>query len=209
MTLRIVVISDTHGLHRRLHVPEGDVLVHGGDVTGHGTLAELADFNAWLGDLPHPHKIIIAGNHDFCIQDHPAEARSAITNATYLEDDGVVLQGVYFYGAPWQPWFFDWAFNLKRGSEIRAKWELIPSTVDILITHGPPANILDETFLGVHTGCQDLLGIVRQVKPRYHIFGHIHEAAGSFESEETTHINASICRFPEYTPLRKAIVIDV
>ena len=63
--LRFVAISDTHNKHADLVVPPGDVLIHAGDVTWGGTLAEVEAFNAWLGTLPHKHKIVVAGNHDF------------------------------------------------------------------------------------------------------------------------------------------------
>jgi len=91
----------------------------------------------------------------------------------------VEIEGVRFWGSPWQPWFFDWAFNLERGEEIRAKWELIPDDTEVLITHGPPQGHGDMTSRGEGAGCADLLARIRQVKPRYHLFGHIHEGYGT------------------------------
>jgi len=189
----VVAISDTHGYHRELtQIPEGDLLIHAGDLTLSGRLAEVDDFDRWLGTLPHPHKVVIAGNHDWCFEQEPSEARARIRNAVYLEDEGVELAGLRIHGSPWQPWFLDWAFNLHRGSRIAARWAMIPEKTDILVTHGPPHGIGDLTFSGHHVGCEDLLDRIRQIRPRLHVFGHIHEAAGVWEVDGTVFVNASV-----------------
>ncbi len=188
----IVAISDTHARHQELEVPDGDILIHAGDCTRHGDLGDLEAFNRWLGTLPHRHKILIAGNHDFCFQDSPDEAHRLVTNAIYLQDEALIIEGIKIWGSPWQPWFFDWAFNLPRGEQIAAKWALIPDDTQVLITHGPPAGILDRTFDDRDVGCEDLLQRVQQIRPRLHIFGHIHEAAGRRQIGETTFVNAAI-----------------
>lgn len=200
----IVAISDTHGLHRSLTIPEGDILVHAGDITRSGELETVVDFNEWLGTLPHQHKIVIAGNHDFCFERDPQRSRALLTNCIYLQDESLTVQGIKFYGSPWQPWFFDWAFNLKRGPEIREKWNLIPADTDVLITHGPPFGYGDQTARGEKVGCQDLLQVVERLKPRLHVFGHIHEGYGTSTTESTTFMNACICTLsykPENAPL--------
>jgi Icc-related predicted phosphoesterase len=189
--MKIVCISDTHARHHLTVVPDGDILVHGGDITRHGSLEDVESFDLWLGTLPHKHKVMICGNHDFCFQKQPAEARGRITNAIYLEDSGCEIEGLSFYGSPWQPWFFDWAFNLPRGEALAEMWAKIPLGVDVLITHGPPQGILDETNRGESVGCRDLLERVLKIKPRLHVFGHIHEAAGRLKIEDTIFVNAS------------------
>ena len=135
--LTLVLLSDTHGKHDTLVVPAGDILVHAGDLTDAGSLEELEDVNAYFARLPHRHKLVIAGNHDFCFEREPEEARATLTAATYLEDEAVTVEGIRFYGSPWQPWFFDWAFNLPRGEALKEKWALIPPKTDVLITHAP------------------------------------------------------------------------
>lgn len=208
--MRIVFISDTHARHEGLEVPSGDVLVHAGDLTNRGELHDVRSFDAFLAGLPHRHKLVIAGNHDFCFEDHRAvEARAALAHATYLEDGGVEVGGLFFWGSPWQPWFYDWAFNLRRGAEIRAKWELIPEETDILITHGPPLGHGDRVARGGEAvGCADLLDRVRQIRPRIHCFGHIHEAYGQSSEGGTTFINASTCDLG-YRPVNAPVVVDV
>jgi len=91
--MRIVCISDTHSLHRRIpEIPDGDVLIHAGDCLGAGTLDNVEDLNDWLGTLPHRHKIVIAGNHDWVFQEAPKLARDLLTNAVYLEDSGIEIE---------------------------------------------------------------------------------------------------------------------
>lgn len=188
--MRIVCVSDTHGYHSLTEVPPGDVLVHSGDVCRYGGLEDVEDFNHWLGTLPHPHKVVICGNHDWCFQEEPDETRARLTNATYLQDSACEINGLTFYGSPWTPLFFDWAFMLSD-ADLAAKWALIPDRVDVLITHGPPHGILDVTNRNEHAGSPTLLHRVHELKPRLHVFGHIHEAAGRFDDGDTTFVNAS------------------
>lgn len=193
MAVSIVVISDTHGFHDSIEMPMGDILVHAGDVTKHGTIEDLEGFNRYLGTLPHAVKIVVAGNHDLCFEHNRHECEAKLSNAIYLQDEAVTVHGIRFYGSPWQPWFYDWAFNLQRGPEIREKWDLIPEDTDVLITHGPPFGYGDETVRGEHVGCRDLLEALVRVKPQVHIFGHIHEGYGRSSNKHTDFINASIC----------------
>jgi Icc-related predicted phosphoesterase len=206
--MKCVVISDTHGMHEQIIVPDGDVLIHAGDILGQGTLFELDEFNDWLGSLPHKHKIVVAGNHDWCFEDSERASRGLLSNAIYLRDESVIIDGVHFYGAPWQPHFMNWAFNLNRGDELRQKWQLIPNDTDVLITHGPAAGILDQVADGKHVGCEELAKTIINIKPKFHVFGHIHEGYGIVESEYTTSINACI-NTEKYKPVNKAIVFYV
>jgi Icc-related predicted phosphoesterase len=208
MTLRIVAISDTHNHHRQIEVPDGDILIHAGDLTDMGDLSDVGDFNDWLGTLPHKHKLVIAGNHDFCFENNPESAEKLLTNCTYLFDRSVNIWGTTFYGSPWQPWFYNWAFNLQRGPEIRSKWDLIPDNVDVLITHGPPVGYLDETARGEQVGCEELREAISRVRPSHHIFGHIHEGYGRLKNGHTEYINASSCTL-EYEPVNAPVVIDL
>ncbi|HET6574366.1 MAG TPA: metallophosphatase domain-containing protein [Fimbriiglobus sp.] len=190
--LTLVCVSDTHGRHREAVVPDGDVLIHAGDITGYGELEVVEDFDRWLAELPHRHKVVIAGNHDWCFQTQPDRARARLRHAVYLQDEAVTIAGLKFYGSPWQPWFLDWAFNLPRGPELAAKWALIPDDTDVLVTHGPPLGVLDATRRGHRPGCADLAARVRVVRPGLHVFGHIHEAAGVVRDGDTLFVNAAV-----------------
>jgi len=210
--LRLVCISDTHSLHRRIpDVPDGDVLIHAGDCLGAGTLDNLEDLNDWLETVPHRHKIVIAGNHDWVFQEAPELARGALTNAIYLEDSGVEIEGVRFWGSPWTPIFQDWAFMLDRGQAIHDRWKQIPDDTDVLVTHGPPKNIGDEASMGFkcqNVGCVDLLHRIEQLRLKAHIFGHIHEGYGEYILGGTRLVNASTCTV-RYEPTNPPIVLDI
>jgi Icc-related predicted phosphoesterase len=190
--MRIVLLSDTHGLCGQLSVPPGDLLIHAGDAGRRGTLEELRAFNEFLGRLSHPHKIFVAGNRDYSFQRQPEVSRKMLTNAVYLQDDEVTVDGVRIYGSPWQPPFMDTAFNLPRGEPLREKWALVPEGIDILVTHTPPFGIGDRTSRGESVGCEDLLEAVRRIKPRLHVFGHIHEGYGQYNINGILFINASV-----------------
>lgn len=200
--MKIVAISDTHTDHWRHKLPHGDVLVHAGDFSDRRDRDGVLAFLRWFSEQPHEHKLFIAGNHDGLFETQPQWARSVIPdNVDYLQDSGVCIDGVKFWGSPWQPFFNNWHFNLPRGSALAKKWALIPHDIDVLITHGPPHGMLDmaKEFprpIGrkpemVHTGCEELAKAVGIVKPKVHIFGHIHEGAGVYETPSRTYINAS------------------
>jgi len=207
MPLTLVCISDTHNRHAELEIPDGDVLIHSGDITERGELQSVGDFAAWLATQPHEHKIVIAGNHDFCFERQNEEARKLVSDFMYLQDDGCTIDGVKFYGSPWQPWFCDWAFNLQRGPEIRAMWDIIPEDTDGLITHGPPYQHGDR-INGEDVGCRDLLEVIEKIGPKYHIFGHIHEGYGITDNGTTKFVNASSCD-NTYHIANEPIVIEV
>lgn len=202
--LKIIAFSDTHSRRPWFRIPEGDVLIFAGDMTLHGRLDEVVKFNEFLGRLPHPHKLVIAGNHDTCFQTYPAESRARLTNAIYLEDQSVTIQGVEFYGTPWQPVFRDMAFNLPREA-LRAKWDQIPASTDVLITHTPPHGRHDRTFFGSRVGCRELREAVERLQPALHLFGHIHEAHGQSTNGQTVFANVSICNLI-YMPVRRPFV---
>ncbi|VAW74825.1 Fetal brain protein 239, partial [hydrothermal vent metagenome] len=189
--MRLVIVSDTHGMHNEVDIPSGDIFIHAGDFTGNGTLEEVEDFNHFLAGLDHTHKIVISGNHEYCFEKEPRQSQDLLNNCIYLQDNATIIEGIKFYGSPWQPWFFNWAFNLERGAEIRKKWELIDNDTDVLITHGPPVGHGDEVVSGERVGCEDLIDFVDRIKPKYHIFGHIHEGYGISHNSHTTFINAS------------------
>lgn len=191
--MKLVLISDTHGQHRELNLPKGDVLVHAGDITFRGEHEITADFNAWLGELPFAHKVVIAGNHDFNFELLPEQGKEFLSNAIYLNDSGCEIDGVKFWGSPIQPWFMNWAFNRQRGEEIKKHWDLIPDGTDVLITHGPPSGLLDQPFgKQPSVGCWDLFEAIERVKPQLHVFGHIHGGYGERQFQGVQYVNASV-----------------
>ena len=197
----ITFISDTHTKHRycELDLPGGDLLIHAGDLmnSGHDE-NDVWEFLDWF-DKQEQYKshVFIAGNHDRFFENKPDETKNILREypyLTYLQDHTHTIDGVKIYGSPWQPEFYNWAFNLPRnGEEMKARWNAIPDNTDILITHGPPYGHLD--IPGGHTirvGCEMLRYRVDQIKPKIHVFGHIHGSAGYYFNGHTHFINASV-----------------
>ena len=191
--MKITFFSDTHTKHDKVKFSEGDIVIFCGDLTRRGDLAEVKEFSEFIKKLNYRYKIVIAGNHDFSFEDNRKEAAEDIflkDGIIYLNDSGIEIEDLKFWGSPIQPWFHDWAFNRARGEQIRKHWELIPKNTDILITHGPPFGILDLCVHGERVGCSDLLDIVKEIKPKIHAFGHIHESFGTLKIDETLFVNA-------------------
>jgi hypothetical protein len=147
---------------------------------------------------------VIAGNHDWCFVHEPRAARELLGDAIYLEDSEATVDGLRFWGSPWQPAFNDWAFNLTRGAAIAEKWALIPEGIDVLVTHGPPRGFGDRGPMEDRAGCEDLLRRVRQVRPRLHLFGHIHQDGGIWRDESICFANVTTWECE-----RPATVLDV
>ena len=206
--MRVVAISDTHMLHEHIDVPDGDVLIHAGDMTSRGSLEEVRTVGKWMASLPHEHIIVIAGNHDWAFQRKPREAQLALgPRVTYLQDSGCTIDGFKFWGSPWQPEFYDWAFNLPRGAALKAVWDRIPRDTDVLVTHGPPLGFGD-CVRGQHVGCADLLNALDRVSPRVHVYGHIHEGYGSYQMGRTKLVNAAACD-GQYVPNQAPIEVTL
>jgi len=205
--MRLVLLSDTHMRHGDIAVPAGDVLIHAGDSTKRGTFPQLQEVASFLRAQPHAHKIIIAGNHDFGLQEDP-ELGPQLFGAAYLLDAEADVGGLRVWGSPWQPWFYDWAFNLQRGAPLREKWDLIPAGIDVLVTHGPPMGILDRTVVDEDVGCEELAAAVARVRPRLHVFGHIHEAYGVRREGPTLYVNASNCTL-SYRAENAPVVVEL
>jgi Icc-related predicted phosphoesterase len=188
--LRLVLLSDTHEIHREVEVPTGDILIHAGDFTMFSKSMEaIADFNDWLGELPHRHKIVVPGNHEFFLEADPSE-RLILDNAVVLINEGTEIEGLRIWGSPVTP-LYGGAFGLRSAKDRKMLFAQIPNDIDVLVSHGPPFGILDTAPSGLHEGCLELLDAVERVRPKLHVFGHIHGAHGIFQTELTTFVNAS------------------
>ena len=210
--MKLAMLSDTHCRHQMVDVPDADVFVFAGDMCGCGAHYEVHDFCLWLKELPHKHKVIVAGNHDWHFQRAPAIAKEMIEDAgaVYLSDSGCEIDGVKFYGSPFQPEFCSWAFNLPRGGKgLRERWAAIPDDTDVLITHGPPEGILDLCMDGDRPGCSILRdNVIDRVKPQIHVFGHIHSGYGLCYHDGIRFANATICD-EDYQPVNAPILMSV
>ncbi|CAL2042801.1 unnamed protein product [Caenorhabditis brenneri] len=203
--LKVVCISDTHEQLHNVTVPDGDVLIHAGDFTNNGNRDELIKFNEEMTRFPHKYKLVVAGNHELGF-DHDEDQNDRLdadkgngtedgyellTNVTYLQDKAVVIDGIKFFGSSYHP-LRGFPFYRTRATELKRCWEKVPNDTDVLITHTPPLGYLDQ-FGDERWGCKDLLEKVEQVKPAYHIFGHVHERHGCQSNGDTYFINAAQC----------------
>lgn len=218
--MRITFISDTHGLHGKLDLPGGDLIIHAGDISSMGYEHELHRFCKWFSKVDYDNAIFIAGNHELGIEDNSVNSMNIINSydcIDYLQDDLLILgeddytSRIKIYGTPWQPEFCSWAFNLpKNSNELQEKWDKIPLNTDILITHCPPFNILDKSGEPYNTpglGCELLLNTVKKIKPKIHVFGHIHGSYGYLFKDGTHFINASVLN-EQYKCVNKPISIE-
>lgn len=194
-SLKIHAISDTHSRHDKLSLPGGDVLVHAGDVSWTGKLKEVLPFLDWFADQDYAYRVLVPGNHDFFFDNSPALAKAECQRRgiILLNDSGIEIEGVKFWGSPITPEFNDWAFNCKRGDRIRKHWDAIPDDTEVLITHGPAYRILDMVTGGEHVGCYDLWERMKKLcKLKLHVCGHIHEAKGHIKVGDILCVNAAV-----------------
>lgn len=172
--MRIIQISDTHSKHHLLtDLPAGDVIVHCGDITENGTEEEVLDFLNWFITLPYQHKIFVTGNHDLCLWDATG-IEDLPENVHFLQDCECEIEGIKFFGL---------AYNHSE--------QLLPFGVDVLVTHEPPLMLLDESN-HIHWGNAPLRKRVLEVMPRYHLFGHAHEAYGTEKQQGIIFSNAAL-----------------
>ncbi len=197
--MKIVAMSDLHG-YLPANVPACDLLLLAGDlcpVDDHSYLYHASwlnhEFRAWLESLSARKIVGIAGNHDLLFE-RAAHLAPRDLPWTYLQDAGLEWEGLHIWGTPWQPWFFDWAFN-GDPPRLQRQWALIPENTDILVVHGPPYGYGDgvpERDTVRRAGCPHLLERIRQIQPRLVVFGHIHEGRGTWRLGPTQLANVTL-----------------
>ena len=215
--MRITFISDTHTKHREIEqdLPGGDLIIHAGDFMNSGyDPQDVAEFVNWYSSLltmDYKHRVFIAGNHDRLFENNPKLAKELVDaysgGLIYLQDQTHVIDGVKIYGSPWQPTFYDWAFNLPRnGAELEEKWSMIPPATDILVCHTMPYEHLDVTG-NQRVGCEVLRVYTDLLRPKIFVGGHIHSGAGYKFDGHTHFFNASVLN-NSYVYKNKPMTID-
>lgn len=186
----LCIISDTHRKHREVTIPDCDILIHCGDFCSfqRSDLQTLDDADAWFAESPATHVVCVGGNHDFPLQSR--EFRFA--HALFLEDALAVVAGLTIYGSPWCPDLSGFAYY-ATSDQLLERWRQIPAGIDVLITHTPPFGILDLPTSGtVNLGCRHLREELKRIRPKLHVFGHVHASHGMNKTPDTDYINAAI-----------------
>lgn len=215
-------ISDLHGELPTLE--GGDMLIIAGDMTGSDKVIQWKNFFDWFEDQDYKKKVFIGGNHDnyltACLSSSKAEDMGLREELwyDYLCDTGTEYEGIKIWGSPWTKTFKGinphcTAFTCASDEEICQKWHLIPENIDILVTHSPPYFVLDQNKHGEHCGSTSLHNELMRIKPKFHIFGHIHENGGKkmilkTPGHDITCINASIMN-EYYDPVNNPVRIHI
>ena len=191
--MKIMFLSDTHGRHLEItelygELPYVDIIVHSGDCTRYGEFEETDLFMNWFSKQNSMHKILVAGNHDFVLQQMDRRNWLLANNygVTYLEDSFININGIGIYGSPWSPVFGMWAFMKQRNDELDEVWQKVPTdgSVDLLVTHTPRYGRFDVSVRGnYNVGCEMLANRINDIHPKVHVFGHIHECGGMIKEE--------------------------
>jgi Icc-related predicted phosphoesterase len=191
-------------------MPDADMIVHCGDMTSMGYEYEIRNFYKWFSRLnQYKYKINIAGNHDWFFEKTPQFVKETVPdNVIYLEDSGVEIEGIKFYGSPVQIEFCNWAFN-RTEEKLAQYWKAIPDDTDVLITHSPPLGMLDYSPMCGKVGSPSLLNeVTMRIKPKVHCFGHIHHSHGVLEQDGTKFVNASVLN-DNYELVFEPIVVEI
>ncbi len=224
--MKIWAISDSHCKHGWLDIPDPediDIVIHAGDAGGHRDLShndgEIRNFLQWFEKLPYKYKVYIPGNHDTSIEagfhnfkDYPS--------VNILIHDSIEIEGIKIFGSPYTPSFgHGWSYNVPR-HKLETYWKEISLGTDIVVTHGPPKGILDQTMsggVGEKVGCKSLLNHIGRVNPKYHIFGHLHDESenyncGIFKPNQPKHktefVNACIMNL-KYQVVNNGIYLEI
>ena len=209
--MRVCCVADLHG--NLPEIPPCDLLLLGGDLVplnahraARGRAWLDGEFRAWLDAIPAATQVVgVAGNHDFVFQEGDLGLDPPL-RWTYLQDSGATVLGLSIWGTPWQPTFFNWAFNLDE-DELAGKWDLIPEGIDVLLLHGPPFGHGDSTPRGP-VGSRSLLRRIQALKPKLAVAGHIHSGYGVHAIGPTTLACCSLLD-DDYAPKHRPILVDV
>ena len=189
----LVLVSDTHELESEIDLPYGDLLIHAGDFTMFSRrVSAIEEFNLWLEDLPHPVKLVGAGNHEFFLEADPRR-KSLLTSATVLIDEGVEVDGLKIWFSPVTP-LYGGGFGMSSPRDRARHWAKIPVDTNVLVTHGPPFGILDRSpGSSEHMGDPELLDKIQRLPAlRLHVFGHVHGGYGMTTIDNVTFVNAAL-----------------
>jgi Icc-related predicted phosphoesterase len=204
--MKIYCFSDTHQKHRELNIPEVDMIIFCGDMSNNYNLIkntiECRDFLEWYSSLPIKNKLLIPGNHDRSIE-HKWILPKEYPKINWFFNETKTIEGIKIFGSPYSPVYGDWSYVYSR-IDAHKYWNSIEEGTDIIFTHGPSKGILDlaedydDRSNIVRVGCKTLATKIGLVKPKLHLFGHIHSCRrnglynnGVYYSGGTIFVNCS------------------
>lgn len=213
---QITCLSDSHTQHDKIALVPGRVLIHAGDFSSRGREEECILFLKWFEAQPFEHRIFTVGNHEVGVETNHARflelVRQYAPTSVYLNDSGITIDGVSYWGSPFSPKFgWGWAFNADRGADIKRHWDMIPKNTNVLITHSPAYEILDEVMDSrKNQGCRDLADTIKTLLDlKLHVFGHLHLCGGQRETRNgVVFANAAIVD-EDYCLTRKPLIIEI
>lgn len=195
----IAPMSDSHNRHDQFKLSDADLGIHCGDFSSMGYVHETKGFLEWFSKQPVKNRLFICGNHDGTLpEEQPSlfkEILKEYPGVTYLQNDGITIDGIKFWGRPYTPRFNDWFWMADPGSpKMLSSLDIIPKDTDVLITHGPPYGILDTTNGNQHVGCKDMRDWLEDgnPKPKLILCGHIHNGRGVYQYGDTTIVNCAV-----------------
>lgn len=213
---RIVATSDTHFPFDNNLIPDGDVLIHAGDLMYRGDPGEWDSRLASFASLKHKTKIYVPGNHDYYPAQYRGIARSTMRReggGTTLNDgaDGVVKlgsTGLTMLAIPYVTGLHGWAYNVEE--EWLSSWLAYHYAIpDIVISHSPPFRIRDsDGKQSFGSTAMNRWFYTLQTKPKLWICGHIHESYGTETIEGCTFANVAMCN-EQYEQVNPAMVFDL
>ncbi len=233
--MKLALTSDIHGALSALIPPEPvDVLVIAGDIVpvwavnnpAKKALMQQADwviqkFYPFLRELivggRCTHVVWTWGNHDWVGQYHNWQTDKNTllpeppSGCHLLVDRSCTIDGVKFYGTPWQPQFYNWAFNADE-ADLAERWAAIPDDTDVLVVHGPPHKYGDRVG-NQHCGSPSLAARVASLHLEMVVCGHIHVGAGAYRlrgnHNRMTHVYNVSAVNEAYKVVRQPLIVEV
>ena len=205
--MKIVALSDTHGKHRQIEIPDGDILIYAGDFEIRNNL-DLFEMSEWLNELPHKRVVAIFGNHDFTEHSEIKYMKQMFERVNLLFNESIEIDGLKIWGSPYSPFFNNWAW-MQPDNMLKEIWDTIPLETEILVTHTMPYGILDGVLPRMQSvGSLTLKDAVKRVHPYIQIGGHLHESYGQYTDGKTDYYNVSVLD-EQYQVANPVTIIEV
>jgi Icc-related predicted phosphoesterase len=189
--VKIVALSDTHGKHRQVEIPDGDILIYAGDFEIRNNL-DLFEMSEWLNELPHKRVVAIFGNHDFTEHSEIKYMKQMFERVNLLFNESIEIDGLKIWGSPYSPFFNNWAW-MQPDNMLKEIWDTIPLETEIVVTHTMPYGILDGILPRMESvGSLTLRDAIKRVQPKIQIGGHLHESFGQYTDGKIDYYNVSV-----------------